>query len=177
MRDYFKMSPMFWSGQTGRRLRELGGAYQLLAAYICFAPTANRLGLYYLPVETIDADLGKIPRSRQTQTPTMLGVLQRLDFAYYDKITEFIWVARMAGWQNLTDGEPLEPTDNRVKGLRKAYRQLPPNPFLGPFFDFYEDIFHLTDRRDHEPPRRTFAKVETLRSPFGDPSEGLPETA
>ncbi|ENU2556439.1 hypothetical protein ACE4O8_005059, partial [Escherichia coli] len=50
MRDYAKVSPRFWLGETGRELRKAGAEAQVVAFYLMTSPHANMLGLYYLPV-------------------------------------------------------------------------------------------------------------------------------
>src|SRR5439155_917307 len=49
MRDYAKISPQFWIGSTGRKLRDAGPEATLVALYLLSNPHANMLGLYYLP--------------------------------------------------------------------------------------------------------------------------------
>lgn len=50
MRDYAKVSPRFWLGETGKELRKAGAEAQVVAFYLMTSPHANMLGLYYLPV-------------------------------------------------------------------------------------------------------------------------------
>ena len=49
MRDYGKVSPQFWIGQTGKKLRAEGMEAQIVAMYLMTSPHANMLGLYYCP--------------------------------------------------------------------------------------------------------------------------------
>ncbi len=50
MREYGKVSPQFWNGDTSRALRGAGLECQLLAIYLIIGPTANAIGLYELPL-------------------------------------------------------------------------------------------------------------------------------
>ncbi|EAA8947744.1 hypothetical protein B6440_24925, partial [Salmonella enterica] len=50
MRDYATVSPQFWLGETGRKLRKEGAEVQVVAFYLMTSPHANMLGLYYLPI-------------------------------------------------------------------------------------------------------------------------------
>lgn len=50
MRDYAKISPKFWIGETGREMRELGLPARALAFYLMTSPHSNMLGIYYLPI-------------------------------------------------------------------------------------------------------------------------------
>src|SRR5437667_491378 len=49
MRGYAKISPQFWIGDTGRKLRDAGQEAMLVGLYLLSNPHANMLGLYYLP--------------------------------------------------------------------------------------------------------------------------------
>lgn len=57
MRDYGIVSPRFWIGETGRRLRKLPDA-QRIAMYLLTAPMAEMTGVFYCPVATILNDVG-----------------------------------------------------------------------------------------------------------------------
>ncbi len=58
MRDYSKISPQFWTGRTGRLLREAGPDVQHLAIYLISCPASNLIGLYYLPLVTMSHETG-----------------------------------------------------------------------------------------------------------------------
>ena len=57
MRDYGMVSPRFWIGETGRKLRKLPDA-QRVAMYLLTAPMADMTGVFYCPVATILNDVG-----------------------------------------------------------------------------------------------------------------------
>ena len=57
MRDYGIVSPRFWIGETGRKLRKLPDA-QRIAMYLLTAPMAEMTGVFYCPVATILNDVG-----------------------------------------------------------------------------------------------------------------------
>lgn len=57
MRDYGIVSPRFWIGETGRKLRKLPDA-QRVAMYLLTAPMADMTGVFYCPVATILNDVG-----------------------------------------------------------------------------------------------------------------------
>ena len=61
MRDYAKVSPRFWLGETGRELRKAGAEAQVVAFYLMTSPHANMLGLYYLPVLYLAHETGLGP--------------------------------------------------------------------------------------------------------------------
>ena len=58
MREYSKVSPQFWFGQTGKALRKKGPEALVVGMYLMTAPNANMLGLYYLPIVTIAHETG-----------------------------------------------------------------------------------------------------------------------
>lgn len=57
MRDYAKISPLFWTRGSGKQLR--GNAHaQLVAIYLVTCPAANMIGIYYQPLVTIAHEIG-----------------------------------------------------------------------------------------------------------------------
>jgi hypothetical protein len=54
MRDYAKVAPTFWNGETGKKIRELGRDAQVVALYLITCPSSNWIGLYYLPLQDPD---------------------------------------------------------------------------------------------------------------------------
>jgi hypothetical protein len=160
MREYAKVAPQFWIGRTGQALRRLGPNVQLVALYLITSPQATMLGLYYLPLPLIGHETGL---SRQ-EVKRVLQRLAEVGFAYYDPCTEYIWVPQMARFQI---GERLDPQDNRVKAVHKAFAELPENPFLTAFYDQYHRAYHLPLRRTSEAPS------QGLRSSSEAPSRPL----
>ena len=65
MREYSKITPQFWLGSTGKKLRGHTEA-QIVATYLLTSPHANMLGLYYLPKMFISHETGlpSKPRAR-----------------------------------------------------------------------------------------------------------------
>jgi hypothetical protein len=103
------------------------------------------LGLYRLRM-LYAADETGLKRGELTAA---MERLKDMDFARYDWETEFVWVTEMARFQlMLLRGEGLKEGDHRVKGIARLYRQLPSNPFLGPFYDRYAEVLWLPHRRD-----------------------------
>ncbi len=122
MRDYAKVSPRFWLGETGRELRKAGAEAQVVAFYLMTSPHANMLGLYYLPVLYLahETGLGLEGASKGLKRAVEAG------FCSYDHDAEMVWVHEMAAWQV---GETLKPGDNRCAGVRNEYASLPENAF------------------------------------------------
>ena len=111
MRNYATISPQFWLGDTGRKLRKSGPECMVVALYMMTSPHSNMLGLYYLPVLYIAHETGLDPEgaSKGLQMACEAG------FCSYDHDSEVVWVHEMAAWQV---GESLKPGDNRCAGVR-----------------------------------------------------------
>ncbi|HFG4486373.1 hypothetical protein [Acinetobacter baumannii] len=140
MRDYGKVSPHFWTGSTGKNLRQCPDSI-VVAMYLMTSPHANMLGLYYMPLLYVAHETGL----------GMEGAIKGLKwackagFCSYDEVSEMVWVHEMARFQV---AESLKATDNRCKGIQKDYDSLPSNPFLASFFDKYAEAFCMTNKRE-----------------------------
>lgn len=147
MRHYGTVCPQFWTGRTGRTIREMAKAstagkdVQRVALYLMTSPHANMIGLYFLPTIYICEEVG----IGEADARRALQELQRLEFSFYDDQTEHVWVKEMARFQV---GPALDPRDGRVKAINRLYQTTPSNPWIGPFFDRYAESFHLTTRRE-----------------------------
>ena len=140
MRDYGKVSPQFWIGQTGKKLRAEGMEAQLVAMYLMTNPHTNMLGLYYCPVMFIahETGLGIEGASKGLRSAISAG------FCAYDDDTETVWVFEMARYQI---ADALAGKDLRIKGVQNEYDSLPSNPYLEAFFDKYAESFCMMTKR------------------------------
>ncbi|HAV2815971.1 MULTISPECIES: hypothetical protein [Acinetobacter calcoaceticus/baumannii complex] len=140
MRDYGKVSPHFWTGSTGKKLRECPDSI-VVAMYLMTCPHANMLGLYYMPLLYVahETGLGLEGAKKGLEWACEAG------FCSYDEVSEMVWVHEMARFQV---AESLKPTDNRCKGIQKDYDSLPANPFLSSFYEKYATAFCMTNRRE-----------------------------
>lgn len=156
MRDYGKVSPHFWTGTTGKKLRQTPEGL-IVAMYLMTSPHANMLGLYYIPLLYIahETGLGFEGASKGLQRACEAG------FCSYDEATETVWVHEMARFQV---AESLKPADNRCKNVQKEYDSLPSSPYLSSFFDKYAQAFCMTQKRGEN------AKID---SPLQAPSKPL----
>lgn len=140
MRDYGKVSPTFWTGETGQAIREGGSKGVVVALYLMTSPMSNMLGLYHQPILYMAEETGLgLEGARK-------GLQQCLDagFCKYDERTKIVWVIEMASFQIARE---LKAEDNRCKGIQKDYDGLPNNPFLTEFFEHYELAFNLKNCR------------------------------
>lgn len=154
MRDFSIVLPQFWTGTTGRILRQYPAEVRELAFYLFTAPNADMYGLYYKPLETMALETGRDMKAIAGALDTLVTV----GYCQYDRTTEFVWVFEMAGIQMRP--LPLKPTDFKVKSVNRWYRGIQKNPFLGAFFDRYCD--HLLI----EPPRRDGSPLEGASKPL-----------
>jgi len=150
MRDYSKVSPRFWTGDTGRQIRKLGPECQVVAFYLFTCPSANMLGLYYLILPTLCHETG-IPLEGAFKA---LRSLRDIGFAYYDESTEHVYVPNMAREQI---GERLKTKDNRHVAVLRELEQLRKTPFFNDFVNRYREAFEL----------ESVDLVKPLPSPFG----------
>lgn len=159
MRDYAKIEPKAWQGDTFKKLRRRGieGASEglLMALYLMSSPSSNMLGLYCQPLLYAAHETGMTPEGASKGLQACIDA----GFCAYDFDTETVWVFEMAAYQI---ADSLSSGDKRCKGIQKDYERLPENPFLGEFFDKYAAAFHLTSRRgnpvDNKAPSKPLTK-------------------
>lgn len=143
MREYAKVSPSFWIGDTGRKLRKLGPEVQVAALYLITAPGAGMTGMYYLPIPTFAHETG-LPSEGAMKA---LRSLSEVGFAHYDEDTETVWVPEMARFQL---GEVVSPKDNRHKAVLRELETHRKCRFYLDFYAKYKAQFHLPDlMQDH----------------------------
>jgi len=140
MRDYAKVAPTFWTGETGKKIRMLGRDAQVVALYLITCPGSNWIGLYYLPLPTLCHEVGI---SREAA----LGILRKfaeIDFAYYDPDREQAWVPGTAKFQI---AEQLKPTDKRILGIVKDLKAHSETTFGADFYRRYKKAFCLPEMK------------------------------
>lgn len=111
MRDYAKIAPQFWTGETGRKIRKLGPEGVAIALYLLTCPHANAFGMYYLPLGYMACDVGMSSEGASEWLQKVCAT----GFCAYDDEAEVIWIRNMARFQI---GEEVNPKDNRAKSGR-----------------------------------------------------------
>lgn len=154
-RDYAKVAPSFWTGDTGRALRGDPSA-QIVAMYLVTCRHANMIGVFECPAIYVSHETG-LPLDEALKA---LKRLADLNFCSYDASTEIVWVKEMAKYQV---GESLELSDKRVKHIQKQFKALRNGQIKREFYERYWLDFHL---QAHEPEPET-------ASPFEAPSKPL----
>jgi len=137
--------PEFWTGDSGRQIREQGRCEaQLLALYLVSNRFANMIGLYRVLVDDMRRETGVSTRA----IARSLDVLQEAEYAAFDAPSSYVWVRHMARFRlGLKAGEAIDPDDNRVVAINKLYHAIDPNPFLAEFFDTNRKLLALKKRR------------------------------
>lgn len=184
MRKYSSITPKFWIGKTGRKLR-CDISAKLVAAYLLSCPNNDMTGVFYCPLCQISAETGlpleapSVPLPSPFQGPLKgireaLETLQREDFAIYDYESEYVFVKKMALFQIAPE---LKPTDKRVTGIRTAIESMPDN-FKYLFIKEYNECFNLGFKNIPSPEIQEFG-VQTQEgddlpsSPIEAPSKAL----
>ena len=136
MRDYGKIAPQFWTGETGKAIRAAGPQVQVVACYLMTGPSSTMWGCYYLPLPTMCHEVG----CSSLDARKALKTLSRIGFAHYDECSEHVWIPNMAHFQI---GESLKPKDKRIPCIIKALEGLRTTPFLDDFLKRYQQVFCL----------------------------------
>jgi hypothetical protein len=144
-RQYGRVATTFWTGETGRAIKAQGAEASLVALYLTTSPHSNMLGLYYVsPLYiAVETELG-IPGASKG----LRGCIEA-GFCAYDEPSGFVWVYEMAKFQI---ADALTMTDKRCLGVQRFYDSLPPNPYLGEFYERYREPFKMRSKRESTPP-------------------------
>jgi hypothetical protein len=153
MREYAKISPTFWISLEGKKIKRAGLEAQLVALYLLTNPSANMIGVYYLPLTLIAHETGQ---PLEEASKALLSLCE-VGFCSYDEDHEYVWVHDM-GFSQIA--KHLKPNDNLVKAVNELYDMLPELPFLPSFYKRYAQAFHLLNKR-------------VFLSPIEAPSEAL----
>jgi hypothetical protein len=130
MRDYAKVSPLFWTRGSGKRLRGDADA-QVLALYLVTCPNANMVGIYYVPFVAIAHETGL----GAERAEAALSRIATSGFAFYDPENELAWVPNMASYQI---GDELKEGDKRRGGaIRAELEKIGRHPYVRAFWNTY----------------------------------------
>lgn len=138
MRDYGKVSPQFWIGETGKLLRGNPDA-QVLALYLMTNPHATMTGVFHCPIIYMAHETGLSMEGASKG----LARLSEVGFCEYDEASESVFVVNMAAYQI---DDCLKPDDKRVLGLRKEVAKMLPARFQYRFVEVYGIRFHLAEQ-------------------------------
>ncbi len=150
MRDYGKVTPQFWLGETGKALRGDAGA-QVVALYLMTGPHSEWTGVFHCPILYIAHETGLTIEGASKG----LRRLIEAGFCSFDESSDTVFVFNMASYQI---GDELKESDKRVTGLRNEVRKWPESRIKTEFLERYNVPFNLG-----------FVKGDG--SPFGAPSK------
>ena len=150
MRDYGKVSPQFWIGETGKLLRGNPEA-QVLALYLMTNPHATMTGVFHCPVIYMAHETGL---SMEVASKGLARLIE-VGFCEYDEASESVFVVNMAAYQI---DDSLKPDDKRVLGLRKEVAKMIPARFQHRFVEVYGLRFHLTKQGENNSPSQAPSK-------------------
>lgn len=173
MRDYGKVSPQFWIGETGKQLRGDANA-QVLALYLMTCPHSTMTGVFHCPILYMAHETGMGIEG----ATKALARLSEVGFCQYDEASETVFVVRMAAYQI---GESLKPNDNRVAGLRKEVERMPESRAKSRFLSVYGVAFGLVEPgkkgRASKGPRKPLVsqEQEQEQEQEKEPSSGKPD--
>ncbi len=137
MRTYAKIPVgTFWTGKTGKALRQFGPAAQVLALYLRTCKDANMIGLYRTSPQMMALETGL----SMNKVLKALQQLSQIDFAHYDSETETVWVTDMAAAEI---GECLEKFDKRHVAAMKHWWDAVDSPYFLPFYKRYGVAFQM----------------------------------
>jgi hypothetical protein len=137
---YAKILPSFWTGATGRSLRQDVNA-QVVALYLMTSPHANGIGVFRCPIEYIQLETG-LPINGVSKG---LAKLCEIEFCTVDPMTETVWVHEMA-YNQL--GAKLTGADNRVAYARRCFEEIENLEIKRAFFKKYGVAYHLQEPTD-----------------------------
>jgi hypothetical protein len=144
VRDYAAVAPTFWTGETGKKLRELGPSVQVVALYLLTSPHANLAGLYYLPMAYVSHETGLEAEAVEHALEALIGV----GFCRYDHEAEKVWVCEMLRYQVGDEMPPPVPgkkDDSRRVKIKRTVVQHTKSPLYTLFMKRYSLLFHLQD--------------------------------
>ena len=154
MRDYAKVAPQFWTGRTGKALKDAGHEAVIVGLYLMTSPHANMIGVYHCPLAYIafDTGLGMEGASKGLQSAIEAG------FCTFEADTNYIFVHEFAAYQI---GEDIDPKDNRVKGIKNELDKVPKGQCWQSFRARYAVPFHLPPNAAKASPLQAPCKPET----------------
>lgn len=135
MREYGIVSPQFWIGATGKKIRGDSNA-QMIALYLMTSPHSHMTGVFHCPVLYMSYETG-VPLEGASKG---LQRLIEVGFCEYDEPSETVFVIKMAAYQI---GDSLKHGDNRIVGLKKELAKMPETPMKSRFIEIYNEPFCL----------------------------------
>ena len=135
MRDYGQVTPAFWIGDTGKKLRGDVNA-QVLAMYLMTSPHSTMTGVFHCPILYMAHETGL---GFEGASKALARLLQE-GFCEYDEASESVFVVRMASFQIAPS---LKTGDKRILGLQREVEKMQPVVLRERFIATYSEAFKL----------------------------------
>lgn len=158
MRDFGKVSPLFWTGKTGKELRGHPEA-QIVAFYLMTSPHSEMIGVYQLPKLYLLHETGLSVEGASKGLQRCIDV----GFCMYDEATEMVFVVEMGAHQV---GEILKSSDHRTKGIHRAYLRIAETMLGRAFFDRYSVDWDLPSKPLGSPLEGALTNTEGASKPL-----------
>ncbi len=151
MRDYGVVSPRFWIGETGKKLRGNHEA-QLLALYLMTSPHANMIGVFHCPVLYMAHETGL---SMEGASKALASLIEA-GYCSYEESSETVFVHRMAAFQI---AEQIKPSDKRAGWVVKEWQNIASDVIRAEFFAIYSESFNLPKQGQIDSPLEAPSKT------------------
>ena len=135
MRDDGQVTPAFWIGDTGKKLRGDVNA-QGLAMYLMTSPHSTMTGVFHCPILYMAHETGL---GMEGACKALARLLQE-GFCEYDEASESVFVVRMASFQI---AQSLKAGDKRILGLQREVEKMQPAVLRERFIATYSEAFKL----------------------------------
>jgi hypothetical protein len=171
-RTHNRISSRIWTGRTARELRAQPSYVRTFQFWLLTNESAivEPYGLYHVDLDLAVLQIaGGVLRS---DLDAAMEILEACDFCEYDHESTYVWIREMAAQQVLENYQPLKERDWRIRAAQKFYDGLPDVQQLGPFFDHYQDLLHLQNRREcsRERGSRGSRAIRPLQAPNPTPT-------
>lgn len=167
MRAYAKVSPVFWTRGSGKRLRG-DGVGQAVAFHLATGPQANMVGLYHVALPTIAHETGH----PESEVRAALGRIAAAGFAYYDEEAELAFVPNALEIE-VGIGKALKAGDKRRAGILAQVEAVGSHRFVALFWERYGDRYGLGPCPVEGPSMPLTGPSEGPSQPLPSPSEGV----
>ena len=151
MRDYGIISPRFWIGETGKKLRGNTEA-QVLALYLMTSPHANMIGVFHCPVLYMAHETGL---SMEGASKALASLIEA-GYCSYEESSETVFVHRMAAFQI---AEQIKPSDKRAGWVVKEWQNIASDVIRAEFFAIYSEAFNLPKQGQIDSPLEAPSKT------------------
>jgi len=146
-REYAKIAPTFWTGDTGQQIIDAGPTVITVALYLVTGPHAEPTGLYRIPLAYVQADL----RLTAEDITAAIERLEAVGFIERDHGRQLVWVREMGAWQI---EETLKRGDSRRKMVEKRLAPHRGSPLFARFIERYGEGWGLDPADPKNAPSR-----------------------